>query len=492
VTSTDTTIKTTSLADFLAFAGIALLILIVPMVKYNVPVGSVRIDSVIVCAALAVAMAVPKLVKDGLGALPRYGIELPAVFLLAAGAISIPMSLNPVDSMLTWTRYAVYVLLVYIIGMVSREEQNRRILMWLIGLSAFLTSITSYLQLAYSDLIGHVPGMRGLPASVATRVTGTYGNSNFYSEFLVLALGVAIGLLMTEKGFWKALALLLIADIGVTIVLTYTRGSWLGAAFGVALGLLISRPRWLLGFFGAGAAAFWAIPGAFERLQSIVNVDPQDSSGFRLRLWQIAGRIIADHPITGVGMGQFLPGFRQVVFSRPELNVGYVEFGAHNSYFTLAAETGVIGGLALLWLAVATVRQGLFLGTRDTKDQRFLLLNAGYVAGLAAFALNSMTSNSFQHPRAAVFFFVVAGLQAGLGSTHWFEATREPALHGSHKSKLLSGSFAARVAWWLGDQVRTAWAGSELRKVVVSRSRFDGALLRESWSARKAFSRTQA
>ena len=67
----------------------------------------------------------------------------------------------------------------------------------------------------------------------------------------------------------------------------------------------------------------------------------EKTASFRLGLWKVAGETIKRHPVFGVGIGDFLRGYREVVTTRPDLYVGYLGFGAHNAYFALLAEIGV-------------------------------------------------------------------------------------------------------------------------------------------------------
>ncbi|MBI5668000.1 MAG: O-antigen ligase family protein [Chloroflexi bacterium] len=65
-----------------------------------------------------------------------------------------------------------------------------------------------------------------------------------------------------------------------------------------------------------------------------------DTVGTRYELWATAMRMVEDKPITGVGINQFIPNVLQ--YSDP-LSSTVVVTGAHSIYFSVIAETGVIG-----------------------------------------------------------------------------------------------------------------------------------------------------
>jgi O-antigen ligase len=65
-----------------------------------------------------------------------------------------------------------------------------------------------------------------------------------------------------------------------------------------------------------------------------------DTVGTRYELWATAMRMVQDKPITGVGINQFIPNVR--AYSDPLSSTVHV-IGAHSIYFSVIAETGVIG-----------------------------------------------------------------------------------------------------------------------------------------------------
>jgi O-antigen ligase len=77
----------------------------------------------------------------------------------------------------------------------------------------------------------------------------------------------------------------------------------------------------------------------------------------RLFLWGLAWQLFLEHPVIGVGMGQF----DHVVERFPEmknLEVFVVTHGLspHNLFFTFLAETGLVGSMAFFWLLISIIR----------------------------------------------------------------------------------------------------------------------------------------
>lgn len=160
----------------------------------------------------------------------------------------------------------------------------------------------------------------------------------------------------TRRGF-LVFAILLIA----IMLLTSSRGGWisLGAGAAVFAGLQLLRDsrlrqlarRYAIPLLVALAALVAVAVFALLRL----SADPGHSTGDILRfdLWRGAGEIIRDHPILGVGPGEFGHVYR--AYREPDFPDNRFST-AHNLYLNTLAETGIVGGLVGLALGLVLLR----------------------------------------------------------------------------------------------------------------------------------------
>jgi O-antigen ligase len=237
------------------------------------------------------------------------------------------------------------------------------------------------------------------------RAYGTIGQPNSFAGYMNMAWPLAAGLaLWAVGGFWArrsrplASAVLLAALglgglVGGALAASFSRGGWLGAAGGGAMVLISSalllppRPRRAAIQLIGGAAvvgglalvlgAGGLLPEALgQRLGSItrnlrlfdvrtVAVTPENFAVVeRMAHMQAGWRMLARHPLTGVGPGSYTlayeatagPGERPIA-----LHPWYASRGhAHNYYLHIAAEAGLIGlaayGLLLSLLALTAAR----------------------------------------------------------------------------------------------------------------------------------------
>ena len=172
----------------------------------------------------------------------------------------------------------------------------------------------------------HGVGLHG--RELMERVTGLQSSANLYAHFLDLLLPICLVGMVVLRGAWRTAAGAVAVAVAAMLVLLQTRSAYVGLAAGLVTGLVgvvacpgplgISR-RWrtaLLGLFVAGfglaATVVATAPDSnplARRIRSIV-VEPEGPTarpreGGRLAIWSLTSRIIADHPLTGVGAGNF-------------------------------------------------------------------------------------------------------------------------------------------------------------------------------------------
>ncbi|MFQ6104529.1 MAG: O-antigen ligase family protein [Candidatus Glassbacteria bacterium] len=143
-------------------------------------------------------------------------------------------------------------------------------------------------------------------------------------------------------------------------------------------------------------------PGIRTRLEWMISVDSSIVS--RMSSLRVAGWIISEHPITGLGPGQLVRNPEYLERSRAE---GYYIDAAsgsmkhlHNVYATIAAEGGVIGLALFLWVLVALGRQ---LSRGDG-------LSRALFWGYIGFLVGNLFDAQLMGPSAGMDFFFLAGL----------------------------------------------------------------------------------
>ncbi|PIP97267.1 MAG: hypothetical protein COW75_07200 [Rhodobacterales bacterium CG18_big_fil_WC_8_21_14_2_50_71_9] len=233
---------------------------------------------------------------------------------------------------------------------------------------------------------------------VAYRAFSVYGNPLEFATCMAMIVPYALMRFAKARTAGERLVFALGAAIcAFGLAVTYSRGPMIALLIAAAMiGALQPRLRpWLI---GAAASALVALAAIWPFIQAAVGerLRDVDNMTLRLKLWEIAVAIFGDHPVLGVGIGNF----PQYYIEAERLHrIGpFYEFGednvekirvAENTYLQLAAETGVLG-LAAAALAIgAMLRLSILLirnaRSREARDHAGVLL-----AGMTAYAVSGL------------------------------------------------------------------------------------------------------
>jgi putative inorganic carbon (HCO3(-)) transporter len=199
----------------------------------------------------------------------------------------------------------------------------------------------------------------------------------------LISLVVGFGLFLAATGWRRCAAGLLSVLPAVGLVVSYTRGAWIGAAIGLlvlvgAIDRKIVRRGLLLGLVLVGLAFIAAAPDRTELAKRVLSIPSFKANQDRVFLYRTTWRIIVDQPLFGTGLNTFshvydlyrLPG---------DVNAPEQPF-AHNIFLNMAAEGGVVGMVVF----GALVFQGLRLGwewRRRLTESRDGILATAVLAG---------------------------------------------------------------------------------------------------------------
>jgi O-antigen ligase len=202
-------------------------------------------------------------------------------------------------------------------------------------------------------------------SSVQGRLQGGTSDPNYLAAAIVPAMMLAGGLAARRGHPFERFALLIATMVlAIGLAATESRGGFLAMAIVSIAALLTWRGRramilaFILVFAVAVSAWFVASPTAWERVTSA-----SDGGSGRSEIWQVATRVVDAHPIAGVGLGQFpvvSPDYlaRPGALTRADLIVGK-RIVVHNAYLQLWVETGIIGLVLFLAVALSAIAAGV-------------------------------------------------------------------------------------------------------------------------------------
>jgi O-antigen ligase len=201
------------------------------------------------------------------------------------------------------------------------------------------------------------------------QITGLMSSVNLYAGILALILPWCLcGMVLLGKA-WRALAAAVSAAMIAILLLLQSRAAWLAVLVGAAatVSVLLAQParfnlprraRGILAAISLVAVVSLVVGVALapadnvfaQRFRSIF-VAPADPAalpreGGRLMIWGITARMIADHPLTGVGAGNFTVRLHEYFADDCGLDFSAVDTNwvqPHNDFLWVFAEKGVPG-----------------------------------------------------------------------------------------------------------------------------------------------------
>jgi O-antigen ligase len=178
------------------------------------------------------------------------------------------------------------------------------------------------------------------------------GTRLFVAALAVLAAALALSRSQRVRAAEAMLPLVVVPLAAWALVVSQTRGVWIGAVVGLALTAFLRAPRLLaLGAVLLLALVVWRPAPLVGRLTM-----SDASSVDRYYMWQAGIDMIVDRPVFGMGPGMILRSYPSYRWPEaPNPNAPHL----HNNLLQLAAERGLPGLAFFLWWALAAVLTAL-------------------------------------------------------------------------------------------------------------------------------------
>jgi len=235
-----------------------------------------------------------------------------------------------------------------------------------------------------------------------------YGSPNNLSLLLERALPIAVVMVLWGVGWRRWLHGAGLVVMATALYLTFSKGSLLLAipAALVFIALLKGGKNAWLGA-GSGLILLGAalIPlSRTERFHSMFSLQPGSTTYARLKLWQSAWEMLRDHPLTGLGLDNFLYQYRTRyilpgAWAEPDLS------HPHNIVLDFGTRLGLGGIVWLVWAQAYFWWRALrgYFRTSQPQVQRLLL---AAMASMIPFLVHGMVDNAFFLVDLAYTFFL--------------------------------------------------------------------------------------
>jgi O-antigen ligase len=331
--------------------GLMLFPLLVPFIIWfpRIPIPGVNPLNIILGTVFAAWATGRVLRREPIVRGGRIGWALVAIMTIAAlsivrgGAFPTGYHYEVGDSSISLFRVGVTFATYFIALCIVRGERDRKLLTWaiVIGLLA-------------EALVTARLGRNGRGG----RAIGSVGQSNELGAFLAMYSVVAAALFLGVRNWFGKAVLMGTFVVGCyALMISLSRGSMLALAAGlVYIGFRTSRVLGVLVVLALVASPLWAPQYVKDRMMETQRsagggsdeMELEGSSQLRIDTWKAIGKLVADHPLDGVGFD----GLSYVLPETGEELGIEVKDSAHNTFMRFLGEMGIFGLAAfcfLLW-----------------------------------------------------------------------------------------------------------------------------------------------
>jgi len=410
-------------STLLAAAGLALAVLIRPWLGLPLlavvapfaalrplPLGGLPLDGADLTLALVLAAWLAQGVAQRRIVLPHPPLLWPMLAMLAALSLSLLGAQSyreGLPELLKWAQ--VLALYLAVIALLPRQRAG-----WLV--TALLVAGAAQALLGLYQFLTQTGPEPFILLGRFMRAYGAFGQPNPYAGYLGLIAPLAISLAIwawtgpERASIGLRLALPPVAGlISLGLLVSWSRGGWLAFVAAVAVVVLAHTRRaapvvFVLAALAALALAVFggldllpaSIAGRLTELREYVGLvditrsevtDANFSVIERIAHWQAALGMWRDHLWLGVGAGNYATAYAGYNLPRWYEPLGH----AHNVYLNFAAEAGLLGLLAYLWLWLASLWQAVRTAACD--DRFAAAVGAGVLGALVHATVHNLFDN---------------------------------------------------------------------------------------------------
>lgn len=246
------------------------------------------------------------------------------------------------------------------------------------------------------------------------RITGTAADPNYFALHLVMLIPLSVSLFLSSKSILARsyLAGFFMLSL-LNIFFTFSRGGMIGLVIVLSLSffmLVLHNRKKLIPVFISVLFILSIIPLIPEQYWSRIRTIPDVKDvAIRARLdtWRAGYEIILEHPLMGVGVGNFRYEYFLKALASPDIRMK-AQLVAHNTFIEIAAESGILAlifFLTLIFWTLRDLRQKVFIFQKE-KDDPFYWVSRALIISLIGY----IGCGVFVSQQYLVMFWIIAPL----------------------------------------------------------------------------------
>ncbi len=346
----------------------------------------------------------------------REGTGAALILFLAVLLISCIFSFAMKASLVVWAMYFVFIIFYFAIINTIKTRAQLYGLLRLFVISGVFVSLYGIMQYIFGWTTTNAWIDESMFEDDTMRVFSTLANPNVLGEYLLLVLPVSAVFFLKDRvntlSKWVYLAFSGI--IFLCLILTQSRGCWLGFMLTAALFITFYEGRWWAFVPLVLCILPFVVPQTVvERLLSIGDMN-DSSTSYRVYIWMGAIGILRHYLAGGIGMGE--AAFNEVYpfFSYNAIIAPH----SHNTFLQLLVEGGIPALAAFVAVAVVYLKCARDIYRERNKKSFNSTMTLALGAGVCGFLFQSMFDYTFYNYRVMAVFFMVLAITVSFRYVH--------------------------------------------------------------------------
>jgi putative inorganic carbon (HCO3(-)) transporter len=391
-------------------------IMILPLMPQEVAFKGILFTDLFLALIIFVYIINVVICKKGrekfINSIVNFFTEKLSIFIVVLLGAMLLSTIYAVDKKIALTESARFITYIFMYFIIKYEFNSEKQIKILLKCYMFISFILSCIGI-YQHFTGFGLTEKFTKASAfgtGIRIASTLFNPNAYGAYLILIIFPLIMLSIYERNKNKKIVYTVISLLLLTnLLMTLSRNALLGFTLGILVLALIYSIK-LIFALGGFSVLMFLIPSVLQRFKAVTSSSQNES---RIKLWKTAIMMIKEHPILGVGNGNFVTRYNEYIKKYKELKYQeYQNYPSHNSYLKVQSELGVIGIVSFLGIVTTALFRVKKLYS-TTSDKFYKPFYMGVMASMVAFLFMNFSDNLFFVPKATTYFwFLLATVEA--------------------------------------------------------------------------------
>ncbi len=245
-------------------------------------------------------------------------------------------------------------------------------------------------------------------SSILFRVPSTLDNPNMLGQYLILIIPIGGAKLLAQRDWPGRIFYFLCCTLMcVCMILTFSRGAWLGLLFAGVVFAMLLNPRLILLAPLALAALWFILPDTvISRFTSIGNMSDASTS-YRFYIWMGTLAMLKNYWLCGIGPGAEAFNMVYPAYSYNGISAPH----SHNLFLQIVCDAG-IAALGVFLILIFVYFRMMCTALSRERDWTSRLYQIAFTGGVCGFLVQAMTDYSFYNYRVLFLFWACLAMGA--------------------------------------------------------------------------------